>query len=40
LKARVVSKEKVVTFKVAKLDIKEQYWLGYFAEVFLGKKRI
>ncbi len=36
-KAGATSKEKAVTFEEAKLDIKEQYWLGYFAGVFLGK---
>ena len=36
-KAGATSKEKAVTFEEAKLDITEQYWLGYFAGVFLGK---
>ncbi|MBK5134083.1 hypothetical protein JJE00_06615 [Candidatus Bathyarchaeota archaeon] len=36
-KAGATSIEKAVTFEEAKLDIKEQYWLGYFAGVFLGK---
>ena len=36
-KAGATSKEKAVTFKEAKLDITEQYWLDYFAGVFLGK---
>jgi hypothetical protein len=36
-KAGATSIEKAVTFREAKLDIKEQYWLGYFAGVFLGK---
>jgi len=35
--AGATSKEKAVTFEEAKLDIKEQYWLSYFAGVFLGK---
>jgi hypothetical protein len=29
--------ENAVTFKEAKLDNQEQYWLDYFAGVFLGK---
>ena len=36
-KAGATSKEKAVTFEEAKLDIPEQYWLDYFAGVFLGK---
>jgi hypothetical protein len=36
-KAGATSKERAVTFQEAKLDIKEQYWLEYFAGVFLGK---
>jgi len=36
-KAGANSKEKAVTFQEAKLDLSEQYWLGYFAGVFLGK---
>ena len=36
-KAGATSKEKAVTVKEAKLDITEQYWLGYFAGEFLGK---
>ena len=36
-KARATSKERAVSFEEAKLDIKEQYWLEYFAGVFLGK---
>jgi hypothetical protein len=36
-KAGATSIEKAVSFKEAKLDIKEQYWLGCFAGVFLGK---
>jgi hypothetical protein len=29
--------EKAVTFEEANLDDQEQYWLDYFAGVFLGK---
>ena len=29
--------ENAVTFEEAKLDDQEQYWLDYFAGVFLGK---
>ena len=36
-KAGATSKEKAVTFEEAKLDEQEQYWLDYFAGVFLGK---
>ncbi len=36
-KAGAVSVEKAVTFEEAKLDEQEQYWLDYFAGVFLGK---
>ena len=36
-KAGATSEEKAVTFKEANLDVTEQYWLGYFAGVFLGK---
>ena len=36
-KAGATSKERAVSFEEAKLDIKEQYWLEYFAGVFLGK---
>ena len=36
-KAGATSIEKAVTFNEAKLDLKEQYWLEYFAGVFLGK---
>ena len=36
-KAGATSKEKAVTFEEAKLDLSEQYWLDYFAGVFLGK---
>jgi hypothetical protein len=36
-KAGATSEENAVTFEEAKLDKKEQYWLNYFAGVFLGK---
>ena len=36
-KAGATSIEKAVTFEQAKLDTSEQYWLDYFAGVFLGK---
>jgi hypothetical protein len=36
-KAGAISAEKAVTFQEAKLDVQEQYWLNYFAGVFLGK---
>ena len=36
-KAGATSEEKAVTFEEAKLDTAEQYWLDYFAGVFLGK---
>ena len=36
-KAGATSIEKTVTFEEAKLDIEEQYWICYFAGVFLGK---
>ena len=36
-KAGATSEEKAVTFEEAKLDDQEQYWLGYFAGVFLGE---
>jgi len=36
-KAGATSKERAVTFEEAKLNIEEQYWLDYFAGVFLGK---
>jgi hypothetical protein len=35
-KAGATSVEKAVTFEEAKLDNQEQYWLAYFAGVFLG----
>ena len=31
------SEKKAVTIEEAKLDEQEQYWLDYFAGVFLGK---
>jgi hypothetical protein len=36
-KAGAVSEEKAVTFEEAKLNEQEQYWLSYFAGVFLGR---
>jgi hypothetical protein len=36
-KVGATSKERAVPFEEAKLDIEEQYWLDYFAGVFLGK---
>ena len=36
-KAGATSWEKAVTFDEADLDLPEQYWLGYFAGIFLGK---
>lgn len=36
-KAGATSAETAVTFQEAKLDEQEQYWLDYFAGVFLGK---
>ena len=35
--AGATSLEKAVTFHEAKLDLQEQYWLNYFAGIFLGK---
>ena len=35
--AGAISKEKAVTFDEADLDLQEQYWLDYFAGIFLGK---
>jgi hypothetical protein len=35
--AGATSWEKAVTFDEAKLDLREQYWLNYFAGIFLGK---
>jgi hypothetical protein len=37
MKAGATSLEKAVTYEEAKLDEAEQYWLNYFAGVFLGK---
>ena len=36
-KAGATSKENAVSFEEADLDLSEQYWLNYFAGVFLGK---
>jgi len=36
-KAGATSWEKAVTFDEADLDLQEQYWLGYFAGIFLGR---
>jgi hypothetical protein len=36
-KAGATSFEKAITFEEANLDRQEQYWLEYFAGVFLGK---
>ena len=36
-KAGATSIEKAVTFEEAQLNTSEQYWLDYFAGVFLGK---
>jgi hypothetical protein len=36
-KAGAISEEKAVTFYEADLDLQEQYWLGYFAGIFLGR---
>jgi hypothetical protein len=36
-KVGATSEEKAVTFKEAKLNEAEEYWLDYFAGVFLGK---
>ena len=36
-KAGATSLEKAVTFEEAKLDEQEQYWLDYFAGIFLGE---
>ena len=36
-KAGATSFEKAVTFEEANLNMSEQYWLGYFAGIFLGK---
>ena len=36
-KVGATSIENAVTFEEANLDTQEQYWLNYFAGVFLGK---
>jgi len=36
-KAGATSWDKAVTFDEANLDLQEQYWLGYFAGIFLGR---
>jgi hypothetical protein len=36
-KAGATSWEKAVTFEEADLDLPEQYWLSYFAGIFLGR---
>lgn len=36
-KAGATCLEKAVTFQEAKLNEQEEYWLDYFAGVFLGK---
>jgi len=36
-KAGATSKERAVTFEEADLDLPEQYWLSYFAGIFLGR---
>ncbi|UCC58140.1 MAG: hypothetical protein JSW14_07255 [Candidatus Bathyarchaeum sp.] len=36
-KAGATSEEKAATFEEADLDLQEQYWLNYFAGVFLGR---
>ena len=36
-KAGATSEEKAVTYEEAKLNEQEEYWLDYFAGVFLGK---
>ena len=37
LAMEATSKEKAVTFEEAELDLQEQYWLNYFAGIFLGR---
>jgi len=37
IKAGAVCEATAVTYEEANLDEQEQYWLGYFAGVFLGK---
>ncbi|UCC57743.1 MAG: hypothetical protein JSW14_05030 [Candidatus Bathyarchaeum sp.] len=36
-KVGATSKERAVTFAEADLDLQEQYWLSYFAGIFLGR---
>jgi hypothetical protein len=36
-KAGATSWDKAVTFDEANLDLQEQYWLDYFAGIFLGR---
>jgi len=36
-RAGATSREKAVTIEEAALDLQEQYWLHYFAGVFLGR---
>jgi hypothetical protein len=36
-KVGATSIEKAVTFEEADLDLQEQYWLSYFAGIFLGR---
>ena len=36
-KVGATSKGKAVTFYEADLDLQEQYWLPYFAGIFLGR---
>jgi len=36
-KAGATSEERAVTFEEADLDLPEQYWLPYFAGIFLGR---
>ena len=36
-KAGAISEARAVTFDEANLDLQEQYWLNYFAGIFLGR---
>ena len=36
-RAGAISEARAVTFDEADLDLQEQYWLGYFAGIFLGR---
>ena len=36
-KVGATSEERAVTFQEADLNLQEQYWLDYFAGVFLGR---